>query len=57
MTEVRELHLTDKFTGSDAIWELQIENFPAVVTIDAWGRSLHDIVRDVSQRRFVAIQD
>ena len=57
VTEVRELHLTDKFTGSDAIWELQIENFPAVVTIDAWGRSLHDIVRDVSQRRFVAIQD
>ena len=57
VTEVREVHLTDQFSGADAVWELAFENFPAVVTIDAWGRSLHDIVRDVSQRRFVAIQD
>ena len=55
--EVRAVHLTDKFSGPDAIWELEVEQLPAVITLDSWGRSLHDIVRDVSHRRFLAIHD
>ena len=49
--DVRELHLKDQFDGPDAVWELEVARFPAVVTVDAHGRSLHDIVRDVSTRR------
>ena len=33
----------------EAIWELEIENFPAVVTIDAHGHSLHKEVLAASQ--------
>lgn len=57
ITAVRDVHLTDKFSGPEAIWELEVENFPAVVTMDAFGRSLHDIVRDVSHRRFMTMHD
>ena len=29
------------FGAPEAIWEFQVESFPAVVTIDAHGNSLH----------------
>lgn len=41
---VRNVHFLEKFGSPEAIWELEVENFPAVVTIDAHGRSLHEEV-------------
>lgn len=38
---VRNVHFLEKFGSPEAIWELEVENFPAVVTIDANGNSLH----------------
>ena len=38
---VRNVYFAEEFGSPEAIWELQIENFPAVVTIDAHGNSLH----------------
>ncbi len=55
--EVRENYLRNQFDGPDAVWELEVEDFPAVVTIDAHGRNLLDIVKDVSSRRFVNLHD
>lgn len=53
ITEVKQIHLADKFDQRDAMWEVHVEKFPAIVMIDMHGQSLHDIVRDVSQRRLI----
>jgi fumarate hydratase subunit beta len=41
---VRNVYFMEEFGSPEAIWELEVENFPAVVTIDSHGGSLH---RDV----------
>lgn len=46
---VRNVHFLEKFGSPEAIWELEVENFPAVVTIDAHGRSLHAEVQAASE--------
>lgn len=38
---VRNVYFAAEFGAPEAIWELEIVDFPAVVTIDAHGRSLH----------------
>ena len=42
--EVRGVHLLERFGAPEAIWELRVEAFPVVVTMDAHGQSLHDAV-------------
>lgn len=39
--QVRNVYMLEKFGAPEAIWEFLVEDFPAVVTIDAHGRSLH----------------
>ena len=39
--KVRNVYFEKEFGSPEAIWELEIEDFPAVVTIDAHGHSLH----------------
>lgn len=46
---VRNVYFAEEFGSPEAIWELEIENFPAVVTIDAHGNSLHKEVLAASQ--------
>jgi fumarate hydratase class I len=41
---VRNVFFLEKFGSPEAIWELEVQDFPAVVTMDSHGRSLH---RDV----------
>ncbi len=38
---VRDVYFLEKFGSPEAIWELEVENFPVVVTMDAHGNSLH----------------
>ena len=38
-----------QFGSPEAVWELRVKDFPAVVTMDAHGRSLHQEVADVSK--------
>lgn len=38
---VRNVYLMDKFGAPEAIWEFEVVDFPAVVTMDAHGGSLH----------------
>ena len=44
ITKVRNVYMMDKFGAPEAIWEFEVSRFPAVVTMDAHGNSLH---RDV----------
>jgi fumarate hydratase class I len=46
---VRNVYLLEKFGSPEAIWELEIEKFPAVVTMDSHGNSLHKEVLATSQ--------
>ena len=46
---VRGVYLMEEFGAPEAIWELAVENFPAVVTMDANGNSLHREVFRASQ--------
>jgi fumarate hydratase class I len=46
---VPNVHFMEKFGAPEAIWEFQVVNFPAVVTMDAQGNSLHKEVLAASQ--------
>jgi len=50
---VRGVYFAEEFGAPEAIWELEVENFPAVVTMDANGNSLH---RDVMAASSAALQ-
>src|SRR6478735_1871124 len=47
--KVRGVSFLKEFGSPEAIWELEVENFPAVVTMDAHGNSLHKEVFASSQ--------
>ncbi|OGC00755.1 fumarate hydratase [candidate division KSB1 bacterium RBG_16_48_16] len=46
--KVKSVHL-EQFGSPEAVWELEVEGFPAVVTMDSHGESLHKEVQDASQ--------
>lgn len=47
--KVRNVYFLKEFGSPEAIWELEVARFPAVVTIDANGHSLHREVFQQSQ--------
>lgn len=42
--KVRNVYFLAEFGSPEAIWELEVENFPAVVTMDSHGQSLHKAI-------------
>jgi fumarate hydratase class I len=44
-----------EFGTPEAMWHLQIEDFPAIVTMDSHGRSLHQDVEEESARELATI--
>jgi fumarate hydratase subunit beta len=48
--EVVNVHKLE-FGVPEAIWEIRVEDFPCVVTMDSHGNSLHDKVRADSEKR------
>jgi len=51
---VRNVYLMEQFGAPEAIWELEVEGFPCVVTMDANGNSLHKEVFEASQQALAA---
>jgi fumarate hydratase class I len=45
--EVKGVYL-EEFGSPEAVWHLEVKNFPAVVTIDSHGQSLHDKINEIS---------
>lgn len=41
----------EQFGSPEAIWELNVEDFPVVVTMDSHGNSLHEIVEKESAEK------
>ena len=48
VTAVEGVHLMEEFGSPEAIWEFRVAKFPAVVTMDAHGKSLHANVASAS---------
>ena len=46
--QVRNVYFLEKFGSPDAIWELEVADFPVVVTMDSHGRSLHEEILSLS---------
>jgi len=44
-----------QFGSPEAVWEMRVEDFPAVVTMDAHGRSLHAEIADISKERLQTV--
>ncbi len=51
---VRAVYLLDQFGSPEAIWELEVKDFPVFVTMDSHGNSLHQEVFAQSQARLSA---
>ena len=47
--KVHNVYFLEEFGSPEAIWELEVDKFPAVVTMDSHGRSLHAEVAEASQ--------
>lgn len=47
--KVPNVYMMEKFGAPEAIWEFKVVRFPAIVTIDTHGRSLHKEVLAASQ--------
>jgi fumarate hydratase class I len=41
VVKVHGVHLLDELGVSEAIWDVEVKDLPAVVTMDAHGESLH----------------
>ncbi len=53
--QVEGVHLKEKFGSPEAVWVLRVKDFPAVVTMDAHGQSLHQEVAEVSKGRLQGV--
>ena len=53
--QVEGVYLEEKFGSPEAVWVLRVKDFPAVVTMDAHGQSLHQEVADVSKGRLQGV--
>jgi fumarate hydratase class I len=53
--EVRNVYWKEKFGSPEAVWELVVKDFPAVVTMDAHGRSFHAEIADASKKELAAV--
>jgi fumarate hydratase class I len=49
---VETVLMLEEFGVPEALWVLEVERFPVIVTMDSHGGSLHDIVERSSQERF-----
>jgi len=52
---VETVFMLEEFGVPEALWVIEVENFPVVVTMDAHGNSLHKDVEAQSQQKLAAL--
>ena len=57
VVSVRNVYFMEEFGSPEAIWELEVRDFPAIVTMDAHGNNLHAQVADASRRALEGLLD
>jgi len=53
--ETPHVYLKEEFGSPEAVWEMHVEDFPAVVTMDSHGRSLHAEIGEASKNNLQAV--
>ena len=48
--KVHNVYMLDEFGVPEAFWEIEVEKFPAIVTMDSHGVSLHEKVKTSSEK-------
>ena len=51
------VHKLEEFGVPEAMWVIQVDKFPAVVTMDSHGRSIHDEVLESSRKEYQRLLD
>ncbi len=57
ITKVRDVHMLEEFGSPEAIWEFEVIDFPAVVTMDSHGGSLHKDILAQSEKALAQLRD
>jgi fumarate hydratase class I len=52
VVEVIDVHKLDEWGAPEAMWVIKVEDFPAVVTMDAHGKSIHDDIAVLSKANY-----
>jgi tartrate/fumarate subfamily iron-sulfur-dependent hydro-lyase beta chain len=55
VTRVKDVYMLEELGSPEAVWELEVERFPVVITMDAHGGSLHEDVLARSSQALDAI--
>ena len=50
--EVVDVHKLDEWGAPEAMWVIRVKDFPAVVTMDAHGKSIHDDIAALSKANY-----
>lgn len=57
IVEVSDVFFLEEFGAPEAVWVLQVKDFPAIVTMDAAGQSLHAKVQAESHQKLEKLVD
>ncbi len=49
--KVERVFMLEEFGVPEALWVIQVEKFPVMVTMDSHGQSLHEVVEETSKER------
>lgn len=52
VVEVPDVHKLEEFGVPEAMWVIRVEEFPAVVTMDSHGKSIHDEIAALSKKNY-----
>ena len=55
VVEVIDVHKLEEFGVPEAMWVIRVEDFPAIVTMDAHGKSIHDEIATLSREKYEAL--
>jgi fumarate hydratase class I len=55
IVKVRGVHFLKEFGQAEALWELEVRDFPALVSIDAKGVNLHDDIEHASREAWTRL--
>ncbi|UCG78754.1 MAG: fumarate hydratase C-terminal domain-containing protein [Nitrospirota bacterium] len=50
VVRIADVYKLDEFGMPEAMWLIQVRDFPAIVTMDPSGKSLHDSIRSESEK-------
>jgi fumarate hydratase class I len=52
VVEVIDVHKLEEWGAPEAMWVIRVEDFPAVVTMDSHGKSIHDDITALSKANY-----